>query len=105
MSESAPRPFPVLDPASVEPRRGAAYPGHLRDPFAAREKASFCVAAVVAAEPGEAHGGAQLPQHVANQKGDTIVQFEVTQGTGELKPTDQITPSITPVAIVFRNAG
>ena len=38
MSESAPRPFPVLDPASVEPRLGAAYPGHLRDPFAAREK-------------------------------------------------------------------
>ena len=43
--------------------------------------------------------------YVASQKGDTIVQFEVTQGTGELKPTDQITPSITPVAIVFRNAG
>jgi hypothetical protein len=69
------------------------------------EIASFCVATVVAAEPGEAHGGAQLPQHVANQKGDTIVQFEVTQETGELKPTAQITPSITPVAIVFRNAG
>ena len=38
MSESDPRPFPVLDPASVEPRRGAAYPEHLRSPFAAREK-------------------------------------------------------------------
>jgi len=38
MSESDARPFPVLDPASVEPRRGAAYPEHLRDPFAAREK-------------------------------------------------------------------
>jgi hypothetical protein len=38
MSVSDPRPFPVLDPASVEPRRGSAYPGHLRDPFAAREK-------------------------------------------------------------------
>ena len=37
MSELDPRPFPVLDPASVEPRRGAAYPGHLGDPFAARE--------------------------------------------------------------------
>ena len=71
-----------------------------------REKiAGFGGAILVAAEPGEAHGGAQLPQHVANQKGDTIVQFEVTQGTGELKPTAQITPSITPVAIVFRNAG
>ena len=105
MSESDARPFPVLDPASVEPRHGAAYPGHLRDPFAAREKASFCVAAVVAAEPGEAHGGAQLPQHVANQKGDTIVQFEINAATGELNPTGQVTPSITPVAIVFRTAG
>ena len=38
MSELAPRPFPVLDPASVEPRRGAAYPEHLRGAFAAREK-------------------------------------------------------------------
>ena len=38
MSQSDPRPFPVLDPASVEPRRGAAYPEHLRGPFAAREK-------------------------------------------------------------------
>jgi hypothetical protein len=38
MPESDPRPFPVLDPASVEPRRGAAYPEHLRGPFAAREK-------------------------------------------------------------------
>ena len=38
MSESDPRPFPVLDPATVEPRRGAAYPAHLRGPFAAREK-------------------------------------------------------------------
>src|SRR5215475_4898143 len=38
MSVSAHRSFPVLDPASVEPRRGAAYPGHLRGAFAAREK-------------------------------------------------------------------
>jgi uncharacterized cupin superfamily protein len=38
MSESDARPFPVLDPASVEPRRGAAYPEHLRGPFAACEK-------------------------------------------------------------------
>ena len=38
MSESDLRPFPVLDPASVGPRRGAAYPEHLRGPFAAREK-------------------------------------------------------------------
>src|SRR5215468_2152209 len=37
MSESDPH-FPVLDPASVEPRRGAPYPEHLRGPFAAREK-------------------------------------------------------------------
>ena len=34
MSKADPRPFPVLDPASVEPRRGAAYPEHLRGPFA-----------------------------------------------------------------------
>lgn len=33
---------------------------------------------------------------------DTIVQSEVNQETGELKPTGQITPSITPVAMVFR---
>ena len=38
MSEPDARSFPVLDPASVEPRRGAAYPEHLRGPFAAREK-------------------------------------------------------------------
>src|ERR1700736_1581309 len=38
MSELDPRPFPVLDPASVEPRRGAAYPEHLRGAFAALEK-------------------------------------------------------------------
>jgi 6-phosphogluconolactonase len=43
--------------------------------------------------------------YVANQKGDTIVQFEINPETGELKPTGQITPSITPVAIVFRTAG
>jgi uncharacterized cupin superfamily protein len=30
--------FPVLNPASVEPRRGSGYPGHLRDAFATREK-------------------------------------------------------------------
>ena len=43
--------------------------------------------------------------HVANQKGDTIVQFEINPETGELTPTGQVTPSITPVAIVFRTAG
>jgi len=43
--------------------------------------------------------------YVANQKGDTIVQFEINPETGELKPTGQVTPSITPVAIVFRSAG
>jgi 6-phosphogluconolactonase (cycloisomerase 2 family) len=43
--------------------------------------------------------------YVANQKGDTIVQFEINPQTGELKPTGQVTPSITPVAIVFRSAG
>ena len=43
--------------------------------------------------------------YVANQKGDTIVQFEINPQTGELKPTGQVTPSITPVAIVFRRAG
>jgi len=40
--------------------------------------------------------------YVANQKGDSIVQFEIDPGTGELKPTGQVTPSITPVAVVFR---
>jgi 6-phosphogluconolactonase len=43
--------------------------------------------------------------YVANQKGDTIVQFAINQETGELKPTGRTTPSITPVAIVFRIAG
>jgi 6-phosphogluconolactonase (cycloisomerase 2 family) len=43
--------------------------------------------------------------YVANQKGDTIVQFEVNLETGELNPTGQVTPSTTPVAIVFRTAG
>jgi 6-phosphogluconolactonase (cycloisomerase 2 family) len=42
--------------------------------------------------------------YVANQKGDTIVQFEINPQTGELKPTGRVTPSITPVAIVFRTA-
>jgi 6-phosphogluconolactonase len=40
--------------------------------------------------------------YVANQKGDNIVQFEINPGTGELKPTSQVTPSITPVVMVFR---
>lgn len=43
--------------------------------------------------------------YVANQKSDTIVQFEINPETGELKPTGQVTPSITPVAIVFRTTG
>jgi 6-phosphogluconolactonase (cycloisomerase 2 family) len=43
--------------------------------------------------------------YVANQKGDTIVQFEINQETGDLKATGQVTPSITPVAIIFRTAG
>jgi 6-phosphogluconolactonase len=43
--------------------------------------------------------------YVANQKGDTILQFEINPDTGELKPTGQVTPSITPVAIVFRTSG
>jgi 6-phosphogluconolactonase (cycloisomerase 2 family) len=43
--------------------------------------------------------------YVANQKGDTIVQFEINPETGELRPTGQVTPSITPVAIAFRPAG
>ena len=40
--------------------------------------------------------------YVANQKADTIVQFEIDPSTGALKPTGQATRSITPVAIVFR---
>jgi 6-phosphogluconolactonase (cycloisomerase 2 family) len=40
--------------------------------------------------------------YVANQKGDTIVQFAINPATGELTPTGQVTPSITPVAMVFR---
>ncbi len=43
--------------------------------------------------------------YVANQKGDTIVQFAINPATGELTPTGQVTPSITPVAIVFRTPG
>ena len=43
--------------------------------------------------------------YVANQKSDTIVQFEINPETGELKPTGQVTSSITPAAIVFRTTG
>ena len=43
--------------------------------------------------------------YVANQKGDDIVQFEINPETGELKPTGQVTPSITPVAMIFRTPG
>ena len=43
--------------------------------------------------------------YVANQKGDTIVQFEVDQESGALKPTGQVAASITPVVMVFRPAG
>jgi 6-phosphogluconolactonase (cycloisomerase 2 family) len=43
--------------------------------------------------------------YVANQKADTIVQFEINPETGELRPTGQVTPSITPVAMVFRTPG
>ena len=43
--------------------------------------------------------------YVANQKGDTLVQFEINLETGELKPTNQVTSSITPVAMVFRSTG
>jgi len=42
--------------------------------------------------------------YALNQKGDTIVQFQIDQDTGELKATGQVTPSITPVTIVFRTA-
>jgi 6-phosphogluconolactonase len=42
--------------------------------------------------------------YVANQK-STIVQFEINPQTGELKPTDEVTSSAAPVAIVFRTAG
>ena len=40
--------------------------------------------------------------YVANQKGDTIVQFEVNLPTGELIPVGHVTRSVTPVAMVFR---
>ncbi len=40
--------------------------------------------------------------YVANQKADNIVQFEINRETGELTPTGRITPSITPVVMVFR---
>jgi 6-phosphogluconolactonase len=42
---------------------------------------------------------------VANQKADNIVQFEINLETGELRPTGQVTPSITPAAMVFRTPG
>jgi 6-phosphogluconolactonase len=43
--------------------------------------------------------------YVANQTADTIVEFRIDTSTGELKPTGQVTPSITPVAVVFRTPG
>jgi 6-phosphogluconolactonase len=51
------------------------------------------------------HFVADLQLYVANQKSDTIVHFEINPETGELTPTGQVTPSITPVVIVFRTAG
>ena len=40
--------------------------------------------------------------YVANQKGDTVVQFAINPQTGELKPTGTRDLSMTPVAMVFR---
>lgn len=40
--------------------------------------------------------------YVANQKGDSIVQFRIDPGTGALEPTGGVTPSLSPVVMVFR---
>jgi len=39
--------------------------------------------------------------YALNQKGDTIVQFEIDQETGELTPTGNVTEVPTPVSLVF----
>jgi 6-phosphogluconolactonase len=65
---------------------------------------------------GHATDGIAFPRHfaidpsgtrlyVANQTTDTIVEFRIDTSSGELKPTGQVTPSITPVAVVFRTSG
>jgi 6-phosphogluconolactonase len=62
---------------------------------------------------GHSTDGVAFPRHfaidpsgtrlyVANQTTDTIVEFRIDTSTGELRPTGQVTPSITPVAVVFR---
>jgi len=65
---------------------------------------------------GYATDGVAFPRHfaidpsgtrlyVANQTTDTIVEFRSDTSTGQMKPTGQVTPSITPVAVVFRTLG
>ena len=39
--------------------------------------------------------------YVGNQAGDSIVQFEINQETGELTPTGHMVETIAPVALVF----
>jgi 6-phosphogluconolactonase len=39
--------------------------------------------------------------YVANQKGDSIVQFRIDRATRQLAPTSHVTRSVTPVALVF----
>jgi len=40
--------------------------------------------------------------YAANQKGDTIIQYNIDQTTGELKPTGQVVDAPVPVCIVFK---
>lgn len=40
--------------------------------------------------------------YVANLRGDNIVQFEINPENGALEPTGKVTPSIAPVAMLFR---
>ena len=40
--------------------------------------------------------------YAANQKGDSIIQFNIDQSTGELKPAGQVIDAPVPVCIVFK---
>jgi len=79
-ASSDPRPFPVLDPASVEPRRGAAYPEHLLSPFAAREKRA-------------------LGHHLVNRGKSDVVYLEV----GDRRPGDDVAYPDDDLAALWRD--
>ena len=96
--------FPILSDFSK--RQTAKDYGTLMPEIGISNRATFVIDKEGKIQHIEEGSGAIDPSgtwlYVANQKADTIVQFRIELATGELKPTDQVTRSITPVAIVFR---